>query len=164
MTFTIAALLVAWSAILILTMALAGVLRQLRTLAATGTLTPRVSVGPPLGAAAPPLPAAESLPKPLVLLFADRDCPGCAEVVPAFANGFAPGTSKLVIYSGEATEPVGVPVLADQEAAFKLWNIPVTPFCVVVDGRGRVAAAGPVGSRNMLDQLGNVIERRNLAA
>lgn len=107
MTFTIAALLVTWGAILILTMALAGVLRQLRTLAATGTLTPRVLMGPPLGAAAPPLPAAESLPKPVVLLFADRDCPGCAEVVPAFANGFAPGTSKLVIYSGEATDSVG---------------------------------------------------------
>jgi len=163
MSFTTAVLLITWAVLLVLALAVAGTIRQLRMLAATGSPSPRLAVGPAVGAPPPPIVELDPLPRPAALLFADHGCAGCAEVVPAFANGFADGATKVVLYADEAADGIPLATLAHQRKAFDDWRIPVTPYCVVIDEAGRVAAAGPVGSRLMLDQFGSIIERRILA-
>lgn len=178
MTFTTAALLLAWAAILTLTLAVAGLLGQVRSLRREATSGLRVRLGPAVGEAAPPLaiPSVQ-VPRPALVLFADQNCEVCTEVIPAFAtrNGRDGATdedvTKVIVFPGDASETAGehasqysAITLTNQRDAFEAWNIRATPYCVFIDDSGRVLAAGPVGSRESLNRfMERVLERSRVA-
>jgi hypothetical protein len=159
-SFSSAAILFAWAAILILGMAVAGLLRQVRLLAATGRLGPRVQVGPIVGVPAPPLSNDEDLHGPALILFAARNCRGCAEVVPAFADGGKRDVERLVIYAEEQPGYLPVRTLGNQQRTFDRWNVSVTPFLAAIDSDLRVVAASPVGSPEVLERVMQSFETR----
>ena len=171
MTFTAAALVAAWLAILVLALALAGVLHRLRAIAAGSPPATRPAVGPLVGAVAPALDG-RALSGPALILFADRECPSCHEVAPAFgqaalgANGSGAHVQKVLVYQGD-TPPAdqGLDTMRVQRDTFERWNVRVTPFLVAVDARGTVAAAAPVGSAPVLGRhLKAIEEEGHLAA
>ncbi len=91
-----------------------------------------------------PAPAFDRL-GPGLLLFLDRDCGVCTDVLAA-AEG-----PLHAIFAGPppdgASRP-GVTVLTgEQDGLFADYRVPATPFAVLVGADGRVRAAQPVGSR-----------------
>jgi hypothetical protein len=167
MTFTTAAVLLTWLALLVLALALAGVIRQVRVLA--GGAGARVLVGPAVGTAAPPLAGGRPVPRPALVVFAEPDCPTCSDVLPALQNGLGTQLEKLVLYPGSAPPgEAGIETLSHQQEAFDGWNVVVTPFVAVVDAGGDVVAAGAVGSvpilHGIVKSAERVLERRNIAS
>ncbi|WP_067488438.1 hypothetical protein [Actinomadura hibisca] len=147
MSFQTSALLLSWLAIGLLALVVAGLVRQVHALSQGA---PRPSeLGPPPGTRAP---AFERL-GPGLLLFLDRDCGVCAEVLAA-ADGL--GRPLHAIFAGAAPEGLApeVTVLAGEQAGlFEDYRVPATPFAVLVDAAGRVRAAEPVGSPEALREL-----------
>ncbi|WP_199485339.1 hypothetical protein [Actinomadura craniellae] len=147
MSFQISALLLSWTAILLLSLVVAGLVRQVHALGSGGR---PATLGPPPGGSAP---AFDRL-GPGLLLFLDADCGSCPEVLAAAER--IDGTPVRAIFAGPA--PVaGIPVLAGEPELFDAYRIPATPFAVVVGGTGRVLGAEPVGSpaalRSFLDRV-----------
>ena len=161
MTFTAAALIAAWLAILILALGLAGVLHQLRAVAAGASSSG--AIGPAVGGVAPAIDGT-ALAGPALILFADPDCPSCDEVVPAFGRttvSAAGGIRKLLVYRDAAPPSDHAPevdTLAVEKADFDRWNVPVTPFLTAVNAHGTVVAAAPVGSAPVLRKHVKAIE------
>ncbi|MQY08141.1 hypothetical protein [Actinomadura macrotermitis] len=147
MSFQTSALLLSWVAILLLALVVAGLVRQVHALAQGA---PRqAELGPPPGSAAP---AFDRL-GPGLLLFLDRDCGVCGEVLDAAGDL---GRPLRAIFSGPAPTglPPGVTVLAGEgEGLFTEYKVPATPFAVVVDEGGRIRASEPVGSTDALRGL-----------
>ena len=148
MSFQSSALLLAWAAILLLALVVAGLVRQLH---AFSQVAPRpTALGPPPGR---PAPAFDRL-GPGLLLFLDRDCGTCATVLAAadaldgplhaiFAGPPADGASRpgLSVLSGE------------RDGLFADYRVPATPFAVLVGPDGLVRSAEPVGSPEALRAL-----------
>lgn len=148
MSFTTSALLLSWVAILLLALVVAGLVRQVHALGRGGPAG-RAELGPRPGTRAP---AFDRL-GPGLLLFLDRDCGVCSDVLAAAG---ALGRPTHAIFSGPA--PGGLPpelaVLAGEgDGLFAEYGVPATPFAVVVGEDGRVRAAEPVGSPEALDEL-----------
>ncbi|TDC58392.1 hypothetical protein E1281_01760 [Actinomadura sp. KC345] len=153
MSFQNSALLLSWVAILLLSLVVAGLVRQVHALSRGAPH--RTALGPAPGAAAP---AFDRL-GPGLLLFLDRDCGVCTEVLAAAGGLDGP---LHAIFAGPP--PGGVPpsgpprpgltVLADeQDGLFADYGVPATPFAVLVGADGRVRAAEPVGSPDTLREL-----------
>lgn len=147
MSFQNSALLLSWAAILLLALVVAGLVRQVHALG-RGASRP-AGLGPAAGA---PAPAFDRL-GPGLLLFLDRECGVCADVLAAVPAG----RPLQAIFAGpppdEAPRP-GVSVLADeQDGLFADYRVPATPFAVLVGDDGRVRAAEPVGSPEALRAL-----------
>ncbi|MEU8121360.1 hypothetical protein AB0C21_21850 [Spirillospora sp. NPDC049024] len=147
MSFQNSALLLSWVAILLLALVVAGLVRQVHALS-PGASRP-AALGPAAGA---PAPAFDRL-GPGLLLFLDRDCGVCADVLAA-----VPSDRPLhAIFAGAAPEDAsrpGVTVLAgEQDGLFADYRVPATPFAVLVGADGRVRAAEPVGSSEALRAL-----------
>jgi hypothetical protein len=158
MTFTAAALIAAWIAILVLALALAGVLQQMRALVGGSAGAPRLAVGPIVGRPAPPLDG-RAVPAPALILFADRDCPSCHEVAPAFGLRGNGSIRKVLVYEGDAPPAYhGIDTLVVDRATFDQWNVRVTPFLAAVDEAGTVVSAAPVGSAPVLERHLKAIE------
>jgi hypothetical protein len=111
--------------------------------------------GPPLGEAPPPRPAElESGGRvmlggpgtPRLVLFVSPTCPICEEVRPA-----VPAAASS---AGLAAQLVHDP------AAEQWWNVPGTPFAVVIDRTGVVRAKGTVNNLEQLEGLVETAERR----
>ncbi|NVI89813.1 hypothetical protein [Actinomadura sp. BRA 177] len=145
MSFQNSALLLSWVAILLLALVVAGLVRQVHAL---GQGAPRTAgLGPAPGT---PAPAFDRL-GPGLLLFLDRDCGVCTDVLAA-AEG-----PLHAIFAGPppdgASRP-GVTVLTgEQDGLFADYRVPATPFAVLVGADGRVRAAQPVGSPEALHEL-----------
>ncbi|MFI6515990.1 hypothetical protein ACIBF1_10565 [Spirillospora sp. NPDC050679] len=147
MSFQTSALLLSWLAIGLLALVVAGLVRQVHALSQGA---PRPSeLGPPPGARAP---AFERL-GPGLLLFLDRDCGVCTEVLEA-AGGL--GRPLRAVFAGPAPEGLApeITVLEGELGGlFEDYRVPATPFAVLVDAAGRVRAAEPVGSPEALREL-----------
>lgn len=151
------AFVVQWILLVVLAVIVVALARQVGTLHLR--LGPRGALevdteGPALGEAPPPMPAAASDGRRLmlggpgprrVLLFASPTCGVCKEVAPALAP--AAGAA------GYAAQ-----ILHDVEAE-RAWDVPGTPFVVVLDAAGIVRAKGTV---NNLEQVEGLIDTAEL--
>jgi hypothetical protein len=152
MSPTAAGLVLAWLAIVLLALALAGLLRQLRD----------VQVALHLDRRTVPVPAAPELVRPaageqhcIVLLVAEH-CGVCHDVLPDFAAAAtgAPADVGFVLLAADPTEAERVAGQADQSrlrvvgdaVSYHRLNPGWLPAVVLVDGSGQVVAAEPVGS------------------
>jgi hypothetical protein len=147
-TFQTSALILSWAAILLLALVVSGLIRQVHALAAG----PR-RVGPRPGTPAPGLAGLAPPGRPRLLLFLSPDCRTCAE---ALAEAAGAGRPVLALYPGTGPAEVAggaVTVHTGQVALFDRYDVVATPYAVVVDEAGRVAAAEPVGSRAALRDL-----------
>lgn len=156
MSFHDSALLLAWVAIALLGLAVAGLVRQVHALTTPEGGRP---YGPPVGGRA-------HVPRRLrglvegndvtVLLFADAGCEACERVVPRFAAFCATeagAREHALVYEGAAGAGAGpgLRVLEHQSEAFDRLAVPATPFAVTLSPDAMVVAAGPVGSPEALD-------------
>ena len=150
------ALLLAWVAIALLGLALAGLLRQVHLLS-RGRVQPRFRAGPEVGSIAPELAPGDRWARRAVLLFAERGCNPCDRILPLFQELAARRSDidfKLLFRGpGNGVVNAHVEVLTDQDQAFQGFGIPATPYGVIIDERGTVMAAAPVGSHARLQQL-----------
>ncbi|NDU74039.1 hypothetical protein GWI34_15535 [Actinomadura sp. DSM 109109] len=147
MSFQNSALLLSWVAILLLALVVAGLVRQVHALG-QGAARP-TGLGPAVGT---PAPAFDRL-GPGLLLFLDRECGVCADVLDAVP----PGRPLHAVFAGpppDGPPRPGVTVLAgEQDGLFADYGVPATPFAVLVGADGRVRAAEPVGSPEALRAL-----------
>ncbi|MEV4677849.1 MULTISPECIES: hypothetical protein [Actinomadura] len=147
MSFQNSALLLSWVAILLLALVVAGLVRQVHAL---GQGAPSAGLGPAPGTAAP---AFDRL-GPGLLLFLDRDCGVCTDVLAAAGALDRP---LHAIFAGPPPDPgppPGATVLTgEQDGLFADYRVPATPFAVLVGADGRVRAAEPVGSPEALREL-----------
>ncbi|WP_329521616.1 hypothetical protein [Spirillospora sp. NBC_01491] len=158
MSFTTSALLLSWVAIALLALVVAGLVRQVHALGqgGSGRGAPRAALGPAPGTPAPEFGRLG----PGLLLFLDRDCGVCADVL-AEAGGL--GRPMHAIFSGPAPDgpapdelgpAAGITVLSgEHDGLFAAYGVPATPFAVIVDEDGRVRVAEPVGSAQALREL-----------
>ncbi|XRQ13423.1 hypothetical protein ACN3XK_21815 [Actinomadura welshii] len=153
MSFQNSALLLSWAAILLLSLVVAGLVRQVHALGRGAPAGHRTGLGPPPGTAAP---AFDRL-GPGLVLFLDRDCGVCTDVLGAAAALEGPLDRPLhAVFAGPPADgaPPGARVLADeQDGLFADYGVPATPFAVLIGADGRVRAAEPVGSPEALREL-----------
>ncbi|TDC93826.1 hypothetical protein [Actinomadura sp. 7K507] len=158
MSFQNSALLLSWVAILLLSLVVAGLVRRVHALSRGAPA--RTGLGPAPGTAAP---AFDRL-GPGLLLFLDRDCGVCTDVLAAAGSldgplhaifaGPPPGDAPPPGPSRHGPSRHGPTVLADeQDGLFADYGVPATPFAVLVGADGRVRAAEPVGSPEALREL-----------
>ncbi|GAA2414679.1 hypothetical protein GCM10010191_25890 [Actinomadura vinacea] len=154
MSFQTSAILLSWAAILLLSLVVAGLVRQVHALSGGAGPARREMLGPRPGSSAPEFDRLG----PGLLLFLDRECGVCAEVLDSVVPDAAGRVSA--IFSGPAPDGVGGTswtggtVLTDErDGLFVSYGVPATPFAVVVDASGRVRAAEPVGSPEALREL-----------
>jgi len=148
MSFQNSALLLSWVAILLLALVVAGLVRQVHALS-RGAPEP-AGLGPAPGT---PAPAFDRL-GPGLLLFLDRDCGVCTDVLAAAGALDRPLHAVFAGPPPEEGTPPGVTVLTgEQDGLFADYRVPATPFAVLVDADGRVRAAQPVGSPEALHEL-----------
>lgn len=148
MSFQNSALLLSWVAILLLALVVAGLVRQVHALSRGAPRPAGLGLAP-----GTPAPAFDRL-GPGLLLFLDRDCGVCADVLAAAGS---PEPPLHAIFAGPppdgASRP-GVRVLTgEQDGLFADYRVPATPFAVLVGADGRVRAAEPVGSPEALHEL-----------
>jgi hypothetical protein len=153
MSFETTALLVTWVALVLLALVVAGLVRQVHQL----TQGPRTrEVGLPAGSPAPGLDRIEAEPgRPTLLLFLSEDCPACQDVFQE-ALGMRGGPATRAIFAEEpivADPPAHLRVLPGQEELFTAYQVPATPYGVIVGADGRVRTAEPVGSVRGLHAL-----------
>jgi hypothetical protein len=153
MSFETTALLVTWVALVLLALVVAGLVRQVHAL----TRGPRTrEPGPRIGTPAPGLDRLGTEPgRPTLLLFLSEDCPVCHDVFQE-ALGLPGGPATRAIFAAEAIDaapPANMRVLAGHEDLFTAYQIPATPYGVIVGADGRVRTAEPVGSVRGLHAL-----------
>jgi hypothetical protein len=113
--------------------------------------------GPPLGEAPPPRPARldgggglilGGPGTPRLVLFVSPTCPICEEVKPSVpAAASSAGLASQLVHDPDAE---------------RMWNVPGTPFAVVMDETGVVRAKGTVNNLEQLEGLVDTAERRVL--
>lgn len=153
-----AAFVAQWILLVVLTVIVVALARQVGTLHLR--LGPRGALeidteGPTLGEAPPPLPATTAdgdrvmLGGPgvrRVVLFASPTCGVCKEVAPA-----VPAAAATMHYSA---------VVLHDTRAEREWEVPGTPFVVVLDERGVVAAKGTVNNLEQVEGLLDTADER----
>ncbi len=154
----VAALVLAWVCLILLVLAMAGMLRQIRELQAdVAELTPRgrrPMVGRQLGAL-----AGETS---TVLLMLSPGCGFCEVAYRMVADlaGSHPQTRFEALSYRAADWPTkpSLPVRVD-ERLFAELDVPWAPALLVVDRSGTVVSARPIGSEEALrDQLDELLE------
>lgn len=153
-----AAFVAQWLLVIVLCIVVVALARQVGTLHLR--LGPRGALeidteGPPLGEAPPPRPAAldgggramlGGPGAPRLVLFVSPTCPICREVKPSVpAAAGASGLAAQVVHDPDAE---------------RLWNVPGTPFAVVLDATGVVRAKGTVNDLEQMEGLVDTAERR----
>jgi len=150
------ALILAWAAIVILTFALAGLLRQVRLLrtAALGRAS-TAAVGPELGSLAPELASTDSI---TAALFLEENCPMCDLVrlrLPRLLAATKQDVRPLFIYPNTLST-VAQPdesVLRDRPELFEKFGVRATPHAVIIDTKSRVLLSQPIGSLEALEEF-----------
>jgi hypothetical protein len=147
MSFEMTALLLSWVAILLLSLVVAGLVRQVHAL---GQGPRPTAVGLSAGSQAPGFDRFG----PALLLFLSADCSACPEVLAAAESlTGSEGQAVHALFAGAALPSEGVTVHPDEPALFEAYKIPATPFAVVVGESGRVTVSEPVGSPGALREL-----------
>jgi hypothetical protein len=162
----VAAVVLAWLALIVLTFAMAGLLRQLRDIQA--------GIARPVAQAPGVAPVSREIPESLrprgtttysVVLLVDENCPLCAEVAPVFEQVAAAGSLDLTFVvlgrvRSESYEQDGrIEYVADAGAYHRLdpgWR----PAVLAVDTQGRVVVAEPAGSEEAMRAVLSEIDRR----
>jgi protein-disulfide isomerase len=154
----IAAFVVQWVMVVALVFIVVALARQVGTLHLR--LGPRGALeidteGPPLGEAPPPAPAMADSghhvmvggPGPRrVVAFSSPTCSVCREIAPALpAAASAARMAHVVLHDPEAE---------------RVWDVPGTPFVVVLDERGIVRAKGTINNLEQLEGLIDTATRR----
>jgi hypothetical protein len=146
MTFTTAALVTSWVAILVLALGLAGLMRQVTVLsrrhgtAGSGSgRTPHDLLGfrlPDDGSIAELRPASGG-----IVLFSSPTCPSCASVL-ADLGSLGLGDRLVVASTGPCPPGVedlpGARCVDDARAAMDRLSVPATPYLVAVDAVGTI--------------------------
>ena len=153
-----AALVLSWLAIAILAFALAGTMRQLRTMstAVRGLLNGRAL---PAQKGTAPLPSISGWGRqdaPTLLVLAASDCTSCAELLPKLddiSRSHAGRLDVAVAYKDHGQDLEHARVLRNQSDLFDLLNVPFTPYGLAVSAGGEVLEATPVGSSDRLMHL-----------
>jgi hypothetical protein len=163
MSFEMTALLLAWVAILLLALVVSGLIRQVHELT-RGPQTP--GLGLPVGMAAPDLDRLGSADLPTLLLFLSADCGVCPGVlneaaVLAHEDGNPAVQAVYAGAPGDTSVADHVRVHGDQATLFDTYQVPATPFAVLVDQAGRISASAPVGSPGSLRNLVGVTSSRS---
>lgn len=171
MSFEVTALLVTWVAILLLGLVVSGLVRQVHALASGRVRVRADEIGLRQGTQAPEFarlaPRAGAGTAGTLLLFLSEGCGSCDEAMDEVAALAARGALRDVAVRAlyPARPPAGraggngtgagpaVQVLGGEAPLFERYQVPATPFAVVVDGSGRVARSEPVGSRHTLREL-----------
>ena len=152
------AFVVQWLLVVVLCVIVVALARQVGTLHLR--LGPRGALevdaeGPALGEAPPPRPAGldgggramlGGPGAPRLVLFVSPTCPICEEVKPSVpAAASSAGLAAQVVHDPDAE---------------RWWNVPGTPFAVVLDRTGVVRAKGTVNNLEQLEGLVDTAERR----
>jgi hypothetical protein len=146
MSFETTALLVTWAALALLALVVAGLVRQVHQLA-QGPRTP--DVGLRTGMPAPELHRLEPEPgRPTLLLFLGDECPACHDIFEEALGLTGAPPMRALFFAGalDVVPPANMRIFADQDDLFQAYQVPATPFAVVVGADGRVRTAEPVGS------------------
>ncbi len=146
-----AAFAVQWVSVVVLSVIVVALARQVGTLHLR--LGPRGALeidteGPQIGEAPPPRPAhtADGTSvmlggpgTPRLVVFSSPTCGVCREIAPSVpAAAVSAGYSAQVLHDPDAEDD---------------WNVPGTPFVVVLDERGVVAAKGTVNNLEQIEGL-----------
>lgn len=163
MSLTATALLLSWVAIITLGFALAGVLQRVHRVElmltpgrATMASTDAASL---IGGPAPRVPGLHlDDGRGAVLLFADRACRTCLQVLPtATSAAAAAGVPVHVLWSGPAGPVDGADAdvhhHAEAGAAYEAYGVMAAPWIVVVGPEHLIVAAGAVGNQARADDL-----------
>ncbi|MFB4276864.1 TlpA family protein disulfide reductase [Nonomuraea sp. MTCD27] len=149
MSFELTALLVTWVAIALLSLVVAGLIRQVHAL----TTGPRTrETGTPVGSVAPEIDRiAPGRDGTVLLLFLTDSCPSCALILDEASRAVRENIVRPellhAIFPGEARDGVTLPnVHAGESDLFPQYRITTAPFAVAVDADGHVRASEPVGS------------------
>ncbi|MFD7445913.1 hypothetical protein [Streptomyces sp. NPDC059909] len=183
MDFTTSALIASWAAIALLALVVSGLVRQVHQLSRAQPNRPgRVGIAPGApapGLDAARLDDAAGLDNLLtpgraaLLLFLDADCSTCVQVLAGAEawtirqgqgqgqEGQDHGQSDAVapqvlgLYAGPAPQAGegAVPVRGGRPELFTAYDIPATPYAVVIDAEGRIARSEPLGSPTALLRL-----------
>jgi hypothetical protein len=158
MDFQTSALILAWMAILVLALAMSGLLRQVQAL--SRSRAPQWQIGPPVGSVAPPLRPDDQWGSDTVTvaLFLDRACEACRQslqLAEQFAVSNAGRLRFLAVFPEGANghQQRQVEVIENADEAFTKYQIPVTPFGVVIGPDGRIVQTSPLGSESLFNQL-----------
>lgn len=152
MSFQTSALIVSWAALLLLALVVSGLVRQVHALS-SGAAGRRDPVGPRPGTKAPHLDRLDAHP-PAVLLFLSPTCHTCTEVLDETVSAAGTALAVHAVYEGPAPEaPSGVLAHGNQDRLFATYDAVAVPFAVLVGDDGRIAGAGPVGSRTAIREL-----------
>jgi hypothetical protein len=155
MSFYGSALLLAWVAIVLLGLTVAGLVRQVHALQ-SGHQPERLEADLPTGTRAPTIDGLGwDRQRTNVLLFVDASCHSCAQVLPYFdtlAKEKRSDTAFTALFAGHdgGFRTNHVRVLTRQARAFEQYQVPLTPFGVKVSPEGVLIAAAPVGSDKLL--------------
>ena len=157
MSFQTSALILSWIAILLLSLVVSGLVRQVHALS-SGAVGRPASVGLRPGSPAPRFrDLAPPSPATLVLLFLDQGCATCAHLLDEAADQGQRTEAVLRVLYREAVPPqaaeLPMTVLGEQADLFDRYDVVATPFAVVIDDAGRVRRSEPVGSQVALRQL-----------
>ncbi len=154
----VAAFIAQWILVLVLAVVVVALARQIGTLHLR--LGPRGALevateGPPVGEAPPPLPAVDDQgsrvlvggPGPArLILFSSTTCPICRDVAPGIAAA--------------ATAARMAPLVLHDPELERLYDVPGTPFAVVMDELGVVRAKGTVNNLEQVEGLVDTALRR----
>jgi hypothetical protein len=163
MTFSTSILLVTWGTILLLALAMAGLVRQVRFLTSALRERGSAALSPPgaesvnIGDPAPALrDLATETGAETVLLFASGDCGGCTERLAELEQmAGEDGPALVAVYAGSGNG-FRSPVVRKIENRYDLFTelgISMTPFGMRVGKDGTVADARPLGSTEAVRQL-----------
>ncbi|WP_329240005.1 hypothetical protein OG417_39065 [Actinoallomurus sp. NBC_01490] len=153
MSFETTALLLTWVALVLLALVVSGLVRQVHHL----TRGPRSrDLGLRAGTPAPALDVVRAEPgEATLLLFLNEDCPVCHDVFQE-ALGLRGGPATRAIFAEEpigADPPANLTILPHQAELFTAYQVPATPYGVIIGADGRVRTAEPVGSIRGLHTL-----------
>ena len=155
----VAAVVLAWIAIVLLAFALAGVLRQLFDLrtALVGSEATSRPPGPIAGLLVSDAASKDSPwhPQGSILFFLDDTCVSCRNIWAELSSIDSPlrsavadaGLEAVVYFRDSAIGTADpVPTLREARETFERLNIVATPSLALVDGAGRVRSGTPAGS------------------
>jgi hypothetical protein len=157
-----AAVVLAWVCLVVLTLAMAGMLRQMRELQAD---VARLASPQPRGATGRALPELAGT-GPLMLLVLDPGCGFCDVVREPFIQlaRTHPGTRFEVLAAGERWPSVPeVRSRVDQDLVVEL-DLPWTPALVLAGQDGAVRATRPVQAPERLDEQVSALLQQELSA
>lgn len=162
MSFQATALTLSWVAIALLALGMSGLVRQVRLLSDRPVESPTAPGSSLVGGVAPRIAAQErSWSRPTILLFVTSDCDVCearlADLEKA-AIGHDDELGFAAVYQGQPSDRLDVTsdlveIYAGDDAAFDDYQIPITPYGVVVGTDGVVREARRVGSAGAVQEL-----------